>query len=124
MATFYIHLEAELQDQHHAVFIAERHGIPVGVCDGFWLEEPPSGLKPLVRSPYAYLRIGVVEPHAHGKGIGLALCTTFYNWLRSVCNPPYVYLNYVTGNIAGRNFWMGQGYRPILYEIQRVIPVA
>lgn len=114
----YAKLEDELKDPHYAHFIAELNGKPVGICDGNWTEKqsPRGG-----HTPYAYLRNGFVIPERHGQGIGRAVCLAFYNWLRTECNAPYLYLDYTTTNPASRDFWLAQEFRPITYGLQRVI---
>ena len=120
--TVYAKLEEELKDPHYAHFIAELNGKPVGICDGYWAEEKDERVSLIGHSPYAYLRNGLTLPESHGKGIGSAVCLAFYNWIRSECDAPYLHLDYNTTNPASRNFWLAQGFRPIAYGLQRVIP--
>ena len=122
-STVYAKLEEELKDPHYAHFIAELNDEPVGICDGYWGEKKESRVALIGHSPYAYLRNELAIPERHGQGIGRAVCLAFYNWLRSECNAPYLYLDYTTTNPPSRNFWLAQGFRPITYGLQRVIPV-
>lgn len=120
--TVYANLEKELDDPHYAHFIVELDGDQVGVCDGYWKEEKAPWLASTGRSPFTYLRNAFVEPELHGRGIGQAVCLVFYEWLRSNCHAPYLYLDYATTNRTGRSFWSAQGFHPLLYRLQRVIP--
>ena len=105
-----------------AHFIAELDGKLVGICDGYWKEEKEPWLASTGRSPWAYLRNAFVAPELHGQGIGRVVCLAFYEWLRAGCHAPYLYLDYFTVNPAGARYWPTQGFRPVVYRLQRVIP--
>ena len=120
--TPYAKLEEELGDPHYAHFIAELDGKLVGICDGYWKEGKEPWLASTGRSPWAYLRNAFVAPEFHGRGIGRVVCLAFYEWLRAGCHAPYLYLDYFTVNPAGARYWPAQGFRPVVYRLQRVIP--
>lgn len=108
---------AQLRSNECPYFVAYQHGRPVGMQTflkpGF---TPPT----VARERDVYLFEGVVSGEARSGGIGTSLLREAMDWARGegleTCT-----LHFAPGNPTGGPFWLGHGFAPVEYTMERRI---
>jgi hypothetical protein len=101
-----------LADPEPWVWLAERHGTPVGLlaaetpAHAQWIA-PMTGL-----APVAYLLLGGVRAGERAAGVGAALTALLAAETRAA-HVPVTLLHYAQVNPLSAPFWSQQGYRPL-----------
>lgn len=109
-------VEERLLNSEQPTWIASFEGATVGyLCAettgrGPVLPRSDDGILSLVRA--------FVEPETRGQGVGRALLNTALEWGRSqgykVCA-----VDFESANIEATRFWLGAGFRPVIYSLSR-----
>jgi GNAT superfamily N-acetyltransferase len=110
--------EIALADPHQVYWLAERAGRVIGMVV---LRPPPAHISPLLTPPATLnLAAGAVLTTERASGIGTALLQHALAW---ACAQGIVYLrlNWMTANPLSTRFWLGHGFRPVMYRLCRVM---
>lgn len=110
------HLGA-LTDAASPYFIAYRDGRPVGAQTFLKVGFTPPVVE---REGNVYLFEGVVQPEARSGGVGSALLEYSMRWAREN-GLTWCTLHFASGNPSGAPFWLGQGFVPVEYTMERRI---
>jgi GNAT superfamily N-acetyltransferase len=104
-----------LADPANPYFVAYQDGKPAGM-QTFLL----SGFTPPIveREKNIYLYEGVMEPEARSAGAGSALLDYTMRWAREH-GYDWCTLHFASGNWSGAPFWLGHGFTPVEYTMQR-----
>lgn len=98
-------------------FVAYRDGQALGMNTFM----APDWLNELVRPADTwYLYQGVVSEAARGDGIGKAILQRGLDWARER-GYKHVALHFASANISGARFWLGNGFSPVEYRMNRHI---
>ncbi|MCH7800431.1 MAG: GNAT family N-acetyltransferase [Chloroflexi bacterium] len=109
-------VEERLSNSENLTWIACRTGASVGCLsaetssDGSTLARSDDGILGLVR---AY-----VEPDARSLGVGTALVNAALGWGRSAGHKVCA-VHFESANIQATRFWLGAGFRPVVYSLTR-----
>jgi len=109
-------LEEQLSSSDEPIWIASHEGVPVG-----FIGTESTGRGPtLARSDNNIMSLvgAYVNPDTRSLGVGKALLNTALDWGRSaeytVCA-----LDFESANIEATRFWLGSGFRPVIYSLAR-----
>ena len=109
-------MEAKLSNSDEPTWIASYEGAPVGFVAtestgrGLVLPRSDDGIMSLVGA--------FVEPETRSLGVGRALLNTALEWGRSAEYRVCV-VDFESANIEGARFWLGAGFRPVIYSLSR-----
>jgi len=108
---------ASVRDPQNPFFVAYDHGRAVAL-ESFLRP----GFTPLIveEEKTVYLYDGVVDPGVRGSGIGSLLLDRAMAWARER-GIERCALHFASGNPSGAPFWLGHGFVPVQYTMERRI---
>ena len=116
IATWFASIIGYLVLAEEPTWIAELDGVPVGYMSA----EKSTDTPVLARSDDGILSLvrAYVEPDSRSLGVGTALLNAALEWGRSaeyrVCA-----VDFESTNIESTRFWLGAGFRPVVYSLTR-----
>ncbi len=111
-------VRAELAEQlardDHAVLVARRAGVDVGVLT----VGPPVGSPLYIPDGAAYIAATAVIPDERGGGVGATLADAAFDWCRDHGHRAAC-LHFATANRSSSAFWPGIGFVPAMAHLRR-----
>jgi GNAT superfamily N-acetyltransferase len=110
--------QRQLQDPAHVCWLAERAGRVIGMMNFV----PPPPHLPAIVTPDRTVNLAEASLLAEerGRGVGTALLRHALAWARDAA---YVHcrLTWMTANLLSSRFWLGHGFRPVMYRLSRQV---
>ncbi|GAC1448366.1 MAG: hypothetical protein PVSMB4_05350 [Ktedonobacterales bacterium] len=110
--------ERRLQDPAMVCWLAERAGHVVGMMSFV----PPPPHLPAIVTPERTVNLAEASllPEERGRGVGTALLRHALTWAHDV-GYAYCRLSWMTANLLSSRFWLGHGFRPVMYRLSRQV---
>lgn len=122
-SVLYATFEEDLISNNFVGLVAEMDGKPVGIADGYIVQELDSWNSTLSTSPLALFNGMIVRSSAQGQGIGRALTNALFSLIHKKCpSAEYLHAYYFAGHPQGGVIWEKEGFKPLLHSMIRCFP--